>query len=148
MADQGSDDIQRSLKGLKKMAKQQKKAKKKEKKRAKTEKKIAKQEAKLRKKGVFLEDVTEVEAVDEEAPGEFKAEPWVRKSTEEIPYLEKKIDRLAERKESSSLHDMFQEKYGEVLMVPETFIEYELSEAEKRLLESLRAMYEEIKAPV
>jgi hypothetical protein len=148
MADQEPDDIKRSLKDLKKMAKQQKKSKKKDKKKAKTEKKIAKQEAKLRKKGVFLEDVTEVEAVDVEAPGEFKTEPWVRKSTEEIPYLEKRIDRLAERQESSSLHDMFQEKYGEVLMEPETFIEYELSEAEKRRLERLRAVDEEIKAPV
>jgi hypothetical protein len=148
MADQGPDDIKRSLKDLKKMAKQQKKTKKKDKKKAKTEKKIAKQEAKLRKKGVFLEDVTEVEAVEVGTSEEFKGETWVRKSTEEIPYLEKRIDRLAERQESSSLHDMFQEKYGEVLMEPETFIEYELSEAEKRRLERLRAVDEEIKAPV
>lgn len=148
MADQEPEDIKRSLKDLKKMAKQQKKTKKKDKKKAKTEKKIAKQEVKLRKKGVFLEDVTEVEAVEEEARGEFKAEPWVRKSTEELPYVEKRIDRLAERKESSSLHDMFQEKYGEVLIEPETFIEYELSEAEKRRLERLRAVDEEIKAPM
>jgi hypothetical protein len=148
MADQEPDDIKRSLKDLKKMAKQQKKSKKKDKKKAKTEKKIAKQEAKLRKKGVFLEDVTEVEEVEVGTSQEFKGETWVRKSTEEIPYLEKRIDRLAERKESSSLHDMFQEKYGEVLIEPETFIEYELSEAEKRRLERLRAMDEETRVPV
>lgn len=148
MADQDTDNIQRSLKDLKKLAKQQKKNKKKEKKKAKTEKKIAKQEAKLRKKGLFLEDVTTAEEVVEEKPSEFKAEPWTRKSTEELPYLEKKIDRLSERKKSSSLQDMFQEKYGEVLLVPDTYVEYELSEAEKRRLERLRAADEKVKEPV
>ncbi|UCE37160.1 MAG: hypothetical protein JSW00_17035 [Thermoplasmata archaeon] len=137
---ESTEDMERSYKELKKMAKEQKKSKKKGKKKAKIEKKLAKKEAKLRKKGVFLEDVTTLEEEEEEKPEEFKAGPWVRKSTEDIPYLEKKIDRLAERKETSSLHTMFEEKFGESLSVPETYKEYELSEAEKRRLERIKAI--------
>lgn len=141
---EGTQDIKHSLKDLKRMAKEQKKAKKKDKKMAKAEKKINKQEAKMRKKGVFLEDVTTAEVVSEEdASEDFTATSWIRKSTEDIPYLEKKIDRMAERRESSNLHNMFEQKFGESLMIPDTYKEYELSEAEKRRLERLRAIPEE-----
>ncbi len=140
MAIEDTKDMQYSIKELKKMAKGQKKAKKKGKKKAKMEKKIAKKEAKMRKKGMFLEDVAPSEEVVEELkPEEYEVGPWVRRSTESIPYLEKKIDRMAERRESSSLHQMFEEKFGESLTIPETYREYELTDAEKRRLEELRA---------
>lgn len=149
MAMEDSGNVQRSYKELKKMAKEQKKAKKKAKKKEKLEKKIAKKEAKMRKKGMFLEDVTPIEeAPEEEKAEEFESPPWVRKSTDDIPYLEKKIDRMAERRERSTLHDMFEEMYGESLMIPETYKEYELSDAEKRRLEEMRADAEEAEAAV
>ncbi|UCG68846.1 MAG: hypothetical protein JSV09_13790 [Thermoplasmata archaeon] len=143
-----TEEKHHSYKELKKMAKQQKKAKKKDKKKAKMEKKITKKEAKMRKKGMFLEDVsTEEETVAEEDVEVFEATPWVRKSTEGIPYLEKKIDRMAERRESSSLHQMFEEKYGESLTIPETYREYELTDSEKRRLEEITGK-EEAEEPV
>jgi hypothetical protein len=149
MAIEDTGNAERSYKELKKMAKNQKKAKKKAKKKEKLEKKIAKKEAKMRKKGMFLEEVTPVEESPlEETREEFEAGPWVRKSTEEIPYLEKKIDRMAERHETSTLHQMFEERYGESLMIPETYKEYELTDAEKRRLEELRSTEEEVKPPV
>ncbi|UCE74543.1 MAG: hypothetical protein JSV56_02250 [Methanomassiliicoccales archaeon] len=138
MAEDETQDISRSYKDLKKMAKQQKKSQKKAKKRGKIEKKIAKKEAKMRKKGVFLDDITPTEeAPEEEAPPDFEATPWVRKSTENVPYLEKKIDRMGDRRKDSSLHAMFEERYGESLMVPETYLEYELTDSEKRRLEAM-----------
>ncbi len=143
-----SGDMQRSYKELKKMAKQQKKAKKKSKKKEKLEKKIAKKEAKMRKKGVFLDDVTPSEVeVEELKPEEYEAGPWVRKSTESVPYLEKKIDRMADRHQGSTLHQMFEERYGESLIVPEKYKEYELTDAEKRRLEELRAEVDVVEAP-
>lgn len=149
MVEEETQDAQRSYKELKKMVKEQKKAKKKGKKKAKMEKKIAKKEAKMRKKGMFLEEVTPIEEAPEEKKlQDFEAGPWVRKSTEDIPYLEKKIDRLAERHESSTLHQMFEERYGESLMIPETYKEFELSDAEKRRLEELRITEEVAKPPV
>ena len=149
MAVEDTQDMQRSYKELKKMAKQQKKAKKKAKKQAKMEKKISKKQAKMRKKGMFLEDITTAEVVvEEEKPEEYEGGPWVRKSTESIPYLEKKIDRMAERRKRSSLHDLFEERYGESLIVPETYKEYELSDEEKRRLEELGVKEKEVIEPV
>lgn len=144
MAMNEGQDMERSYKELKKMAKGQKKAKKKEKKKGKLEKKIAKKEAKMRKKGVFLgEVVTAEKPSEEEKPEEFAVQPWVRKSTETVPYVERKIDRMAARSERSSLHDLFEEKYGESLEVPVTYKEYELSEAEKERLKELGVGVEE-----
>lgn len=148
MAMENSDDMQRSYKELKKMAKEQKKAKKKAKKKEKLEKKIAKKEAKMRKKGVFLDDVTPSEVeVEELKPEEYEAGPWVRKSTEAVPYLEKKIDRMADRHQGSTLHQMFEERYGESLIIPESYKEYELTDAEKHRLEELRVGEETVEAP-
>lgn len=142
MASDETQDMTLSLKEMKKKAKQQKKARKKDKKKAKLEKKIAKKEAKMRKKGVFLDDLTtteeEVEVVT--ADEDFEARPWVRKSTDDIPLLEKKIDMMTDRRDKSDLHSLFEERFGESLMVPETYQEYELSESEKRRLEAIRAV--------
>jgi hypothetical protein len=143
MASDETHDIALSLKEMKKKAKQQKKAKKKDKKKHKLEKKIAKKEAKMRKKGVFLDDLTtttedEVEVV--EVDETFEEKQWVRKSTDDIPLLEKKIDMMTDRKEKSDLHSLFEERFGESLMVPATYQEYELTESEKRRLEAIRAV--------
>jgi hypothetical protein len=146
MAMNEAQDAERSYKDLKKMAKDQKKAKKKVKKKAKMEKKIAKKEAKMRKKGVFLDEVVTPEGPPAEAmPEEMAAQPWVRKSTDAIPYVERKIDRMAARTERSSLHDLFEEKYGESLDIPVTYKEYELSEAEIARLEEMGVGVEETK---
>jgi hypothetical protein len=142
MAAKETQDIALSYKELKKKAKQQKKAGKKDKKKAKREKKYAKKEAKMRKKGVFLDDLTtteeEVEVVT--TAEEFEERPWVRKSTDDIPLLEKKIDMMTDRADKSGLHSLFEERFGESLIVPETYQEYELSESEKRRLEAIRAV--------
>jgi hypothetical protein len=142
MASDKTQDMALSLKEMKKKAKQQKKARKKDKKKAKLEKKIAKKEAKMRKKGVFLDDLTtsedEVEVV--EVDETFEEKQWVRKSTDDIPFLEKKIDMMTDRKEKSDLHSLFEERFGESLMVPATYQEYELTESEKRRLEAIRAV--------
>jgi hypothetical protein len=145
MAADETKDMDRSLKAMKKKMKEQKKAKKKDKKKGKLEKKIAKKEAKLRKKGVFLDDLTaseeEVEVI--EAEEDFEGGPWVRKSTEDIPFLEKKIDMMGDRSAKSGLHDLFEERFGESLITPVTYQEYELTEREKRRLEALRAADQE-----
>ncbi len=130
-----TEDIARSYKELKKMGKQRKKDMKKAKKREKLERKISKKEAKMKRKGVFLEEVAPpTEAPPEQKPEEFAAAPWVRKSTETVPLVEKKIDVMSKRGERSRLHDLFEERYGESLIVPDTYKEYELSEAEKARL--------------
>jgi hypothetical protein len=149
MASDETQDMALSLKDMKKKIKQQKKAKKKDKKKHKMEKKIAKKEAKARKKGVFLDDLTtsqeeEVEVI--EAEEDFDAGPWVRKSTDDIPFLEKKIDMLGDRRAKSGLHELFEERFGESLDAPRTYQVYELTEREKRRLEALRAMDEEEEA--
>ena len=146
MASDETQDVALSLKDMKKKIKQQKKAKKKNKKKHKMEKKIAKKEAKARKKGVFLDDLTtseeeEVEVI--EAEEDFEAGPWVRKSTDDIPFLEKKIDMLGDRRAKSGIHELFEERFGESLDAPQTYQIYELTEREKRRLEALRAMDEE-----
>ena len=148
MTKEETQEIQRSYKELKKMAKQQKKAKKKSKKRTKLEKKISKKEAKMRKKGVFMDEIAPTEPVTEEGEAvEVVATPWVRKSTSTMPLVEKKIDYLAERRERSTLHDLFEEKYGETLVVPETYQEFELTAAEKARLEKLGIREEEAARP-
>jgi len=146
------EEQQRSAKALKKRAKAQLKTQKKDKKKAKrankAERKYQKAEAKLRRKGIYpMDEVAEEEGEIIEAE-EFVPTEWVRKSTEDIPFVEKKIDLMAERRERSSLHQLFEEKYGESLAVPETYKEYELSDAEKRRLEAIRAMAEEAEPPV
>jgi uncharacterized RDD family membrane protein YckC len=143
MAAKDTQDIGQEYKAMKKAAKQQKKAHKKDKKKSKRERKYAKKEAKMRKKGVWLDDLTtqteeEVEVVA--TAEDFEEKPWVRKSTDDIPLLEKKIDMMTDRKEKSDLHSMFEERFGESLMTPETYQEYELSESEKRRLEAIRAV--------
>ena len=113
------------------------------------EKKIAKKEAKMRKKGVFLgEVVTPEEPKEEEKPEDFEVGPWARKSTEAMPFVERKIDRLAMRTERSRLHELFEEKYGESLKMPTTYKEYELSEAEKARLEKIGVEVEEAKPTI
>jgi hypothetical protein len=150
MASDDTESAGLTMKDIKKAEKRQKKAKKKARKRAKEERKVAKRQAKLRKRGVFLDDLTtakeeeeeeEVEVVEAE---EFEAQPWVRKSTQDIPFLEKKIDMMGDRREKSDLHSLFEERYGESLMTPETYSEYELTDAEKRRLEAMRASEEEV----
>jgi hypothetical protein len=146
MASDETQEMALSLKDMKKKIKQQKKAKKKNKKKHKMEKKIAKKEAKARKKGVFLDDLTtseeeEVEVI--EAEEDFETGPWVRKSTDDIPFLEKKIDMLGDRRAKSGLHELFEERFGESLEAPHTYQIYELTEREKRRLEALRALDEE-----
>jgi hypothetical protein len=145
MAADETKDLDRSLKALKMKKKEQKKAKKKDKKKGKLEKKILKKEAKLRKKGVFLDDLTtsetEVEVI--EAEEDFEERPWVRKSTEDLPLMEKKIDMMGDRRARSGLHDLFEERFGESLITPVTYQEYELTEREKRRLEALRAAEQE-----
>jgi hypothetical protein len=148
-----SDDTEGSgltMKEIKKRVKAQKKAKKKAKKRAKAEKKVAKKQAKLRKKGVFLDDLTPADEEEEEGEiveaEEFEAQEWVRKSTQDIPFLEKKIDMMGDRKEKSGLHSLFEERFGESLSVPATYNEFELTDAEKRRLEAIRAPVEEAPA--
>jgi hypothetical protein len=143
MAAKDTQDIGQEYKAMKKAAKQQKKAHKKDKKKSKRERKYAKKEAKMRKKGVWLDDLTtqseeEVEVVA--TAEEFEEKHWVRKSTDDIPLLEKKIDMMMDRKDKSGLHSMFEERFGESLMTPETYQEYELSESEKRRLEAIRAV--------
>lgn len=151
MAKKEVEEKQRSYKDLKKKAKKQVKAQKKDKKAAKkknkAERKYLKQEAKLRRKGIYpMEAASEEEGeiIDAE---EFVPTEWVRKSTEDIPFVEKKIDLMAERREESSLHQLFEEKFGESLVVPETYKEYELSDAEKRRLEAIRAITDEPEVP-
>ncbi len=143
MAAKDTHDIAHEYKAMKKAAKKQKKAQKKDKKKAKRERKYAKKEAKMRRKGQWLDDLTisseeEVEVVT--TAEEFEPKQWIRKSTDDIPLLEKKIDMMMDRKEKSGLHSMFEERFGESLMVPETYQEYELSESEKRRLEAIRAV--------
>jgi hypothetical protein len=146
------EEQQRSAKALKKRAKQQIKAQKKDKKASKkknkAERKYQKAEAKLRRKGIYPMDAASEEEGEIIEAEEFVPTEWVRKSTEDIPFVEKKIDLMAERRDQSSLHQLFEEKYGESLSIPETYKEYELSDAEKRRLEAIRAMAEEAEAPV
>ena len=152
MAKKEVDDKQRSYKNLKKRAKGQVKAQKKEKKttkkKNKADRKSSKLEAKLRRKGIYPMDAAseeEGEIIDAE---EFVPTEWIRKSTDDLPYMEKKIDLMSQRREESSLHQLFEEKYGESLSVPETFKEYELSDVEKRRLEAIRAITDEPEVPV
>jgi hypothetical protein len=151
MAKKEGEEKQRSYKDLKKKAKKQVKAQKKEKKtnkkKNKAERKYLKQEAKLRRKGIYPMDAASEEEGEIIEAEEFVPSEWVRKSTEDIPYVEKKIDLMADRREDSSLHQLFEEKYGESLVVPETFKEYELSDAEKRRLEAIRAITDEPEVP-
>ncbi len=138
-----------SVKDLKKKLKSQKKSAKKEKKKRKIERKLAKKEVKMRKKGVFLEDIVpeeekaesegEAEVVPEVAP----APQWIKKSAEPIPTIERKIDKIAERTQKSRLHDLFEQKYGESLIVPEIVEEYKLTEDERERLSAITGKKEE-----
>jgi hypothetical protein len=152
MAKKDVEEMQRSAKALKKRAKAQVKAQKKEKKAAKkkqkAEKKYIKQEDKLRRKGIYPMDTPAEEEGEIIEAEEFVPAEWVRKSTEDIPFVEKKIDLMAQRREESSLHRLFEERYGETLATPETYNEYELSDVEKRRLEAIRAISEEAEAPL
>ncbi len=146
MATEDPEDMAHSLKDLKKMGKQRKKEIKKAKKRGKLEKKISKKEAKMRKKGVFLEEAVS-ETTPEEEPVEVVVQPWVRKSVDTMPLVEMKIDIMAKRRERSGLHDLFEKKFGESLMTPDVYDEYQLSEAERARLEKMGIGVREASVP-
>lgn len=156
-ADKGTS--KESVKDLKKKLKSQKKSAKKEKKKRKIEKKLAKKEVKMRKKGVFLEDIVpegekaEGEEEAEVVPEQVVAPQWIKKSAEPIPTIERKIDKIAERTQKPRLHDLFEQKYGETLIVPEIVEEYKLTDDEREHLgaitgENMEAVEVKAEAPV
>ncbi len=160
---------ERSLRDLKRQVKYEKKARKRKNKREKVQSKLQKERTKIERKrdgvtkakpeakeelsisveeeesfepavdeAISEESTTSVEWETAEEEEEVELD-WSRSSIIPMTEVEKRIDELANFKPKSSIADVFAQKYGEDLVIPEASLVVKLSEEQKRTLAQKKA---------